>query len=71
MNEMKRIFVDLDVVDEGDAGFGFLVRYPSGEEVVLHSVCADRLDAERICEVVNRLGVSGCHVRDVIEDLLP
>lgn len=67
---MKMNFVDLSVIDEGDAGFGVLVRCPSGEEWTLHSVCLNRFDAERICEVVNRLGVSECHIRDVIEDLL-
>ena len=71
MNEMKMNFVDLSVIDEGDAGFGILVRCPSGEEWTLHSVCVNRSDVEHICDAVNRLGVSECHVRDVIEDLLP
>ena len=68
---MKTNFVDLSVIDEGDAGFGILVRCPSGDEWKFHSVCLRRSDAKRICETVNRLGVSECHIRDVIEDLLP
>lgn len=71
MNEMNVECVDLSLIDEGDAGFGIVVRFPSGEETVLHSVCMHRCDAERVCNVVNRLGVSECHIRDVIEDLLP
>ena len=71
VNEMKTNFVDLSVIDEGDAGFGILVRCPSGDEWTFHSVCLRRSDSERICETVNRLGVSECHIRDVIEDLLP
>lgn len=71
MNEMIFEYVTLSLLDEGDAGFGILVKFASGEDLVLHSVCVHREDAERICEVVNRIGVSECQVRDVIEDLLP
>ena len=63
--------VDRRAVDEGGNGFGILIRCPSGRSILLHSVCVRREDAERICETVNRLIVSECHVYDVIEDLLP
>ena len=63
--------VDLSLIDEGESGFGILVRSQCGTETILHSVCMQREEAMRICEVINRLGVSECHMCDVIEDLLP
>lgn len=71
VKKMNIEYVDLELVDEGGRGFGLLVRCPSGENFLLHSVCIDRNDAEYIAKTVNRLGVSECHVYDVIEDLLP
>ena len=71
MKKLKVEYVDLDVIDEGNDGFGLFIRHPSGECRVLHSVCVRRADAERIAETVNRLGVSECHICEVIEDLLP
>ena len=71
VKKLKVEYVDLDVIDEGNDGFGLFIRYPSGECRVLHSVCVRRADAERIAETVNRLGVSECHICEVIEDLLP
>ena len=71
VKKMKMERVDLSPIDEGELGFGICVRSDSGAEMILHSICMQRGEAMRICEVVNRFGVSECHIRDVIEDLLP
>ena len=71
MKKMNIECVDLSLIDEGKSGFGILVKLPSGAVKVLHSVSTHRSEVIRICKTVNRLGVSECHVCDVIEDFLP
>ena len=63
-------FVNLCLVEE-EGCFGILVKLPCGDEYVISSVCTRAEDARSICETVNRAKVSECHIRDVLEDLLP
>ena len=71
MKKMSIEYAHIVVIDEGDDGFGFLIECPSGEHRIIHSACSHLDDAEQIANTVNRLGVSACHIYDVIEDLLP
>ena len=63
-------FVEMSVIEEDGNSFGILVRTPSGRTLVFTSVSTRYERALEICEVVNRSGVSECHVYDVLEDLL-
>ena len=47
------------------------MRLPSGQVRRIDSIVFDRDSIEALCERMNRLGVSECHVDEIIEDFLP
>ncbi len=66
-----RSFVKADVIGNDVCGFGISVLLPSGMKKEYAALYANRLDAEDLCDKINRDGVSECHVYDIIEDALP
>ncbi len=68
---MAEAFSRANVSQSRDGGFGLRITLRSGEEKEYPSLFVSRAEAERLCERINRLGVSECHIYDVIEDSLP
>lgn len=57
---------EVTVEDEERVVYG--IRYD--DKHYIEDVSADRERAEQIVEMLNRLELSPCHLRDVVEDIL-
>ncbi len=68
---MLKTFAKSEVIENDGLGFGLHITFPSGEEKEYISLFTVREDAERLCEKIERLGVSECNIYDIIEDSLP
>lgn len=68
---MLKEFVKSKVIGDSKDGYGLLITLPSGENVKYNSLFLKLEKSEKLCRLINRLGVSECHVADIIEDALP
>ena len=62
--------VKCKVIGDGKSGFGMLVILPGGEVKKFESLTFDMDACEALAERVNRLGVSECHLHEILEDFL-
>lgn len=60
--------VKTEVIKE-NIGYGLRVIC-DGEERIYRSLCYDGDRIERLSDRINALGVSACHIEDIIEDFL-
>ena len=70
-NFMLKEFVRSKVIGDAKHGYGLLITLPSGDDVKYNSLFFKLEKSEKLCRLINRLGVSECHIYDVIEDSLP
>lgn len=70
-NVMLKEFVKSKVIGDAKDGYGLLITLPSGENVKYNSLFFKSEKSEKLCRLINCLGVSECHIYDIIEDSLP
>ena len=64
-------YITCRVTGNREVGFGLEVTLPSGELKNFNSLSFDLGEVESLCKRINLLGVSECHLCEILEDFLP